>query len=800
MTNQEFDNLLNSIREEQPSPQAEEAAADRVRERVFSTSEMCAPFRAEFDAYRAKTLSEGRRMLLEDHLHSCVACRREFSGTVNAPVVSISSKRPIGRIAMWAAAAAVVVAGAATLPPVLDRALAPSGPRGTVASVDGSLFLVSDQGSRALAPGAEVSEGQEIRTGKGSRAVIRLRDGSMVEIAERSDLKLTERWREKTVRLERGSVVVEAAHQGWRRLEIATPDCLVTVRGTIFSVSRGLKGSRVSVVQGEVAVEQGGNSQLLNPGDQTTTNQSMAVTTVATDVAWSQNAAKYLAMLGDLAAISARIDQIPPPGLRYTTRLLDRVPANSVIVVALPNLGQTLAEATQIIEDRTRESAPLKAWWDGEGQEVRQMLTQVREVSNFLGEEVLLTVQPNGANFGNPVILAEVTQPGLGEYLSLHGFMQPVAFEGNVVALGAAVVPPLSGFSATPFGAGILDHYRTGAGMLFASNMEQIVSGAVINSDPSMPNPLAITGIDNLRFVIAESKSNLGIPENTAALSFSGARHGLASWMTTPGPIGSLEFVSPDASFAMAVVTRNPREMISELLAALGPKAADALNEFQQNAGINPVDDIAGALGGEATLAIDGALLPFPSWKVAIEVDDPARLQAAIEHAVAVVQQTHPGEVSLVNEDVNGRTYHTISLAQTAVQLNYVFVDGYWLLAANRGLIDSAIQARASALTLTRSPAFRGQLPLDGQLNFSALAYYNLGPAVGPIIDQLKASGLMSPEQQQQVAALTGNRAPTLVYAYGEPQRILVGSRGGITGMGLNAFALPALLGPGLKQ
>src|SRR6476646_1944746 len=108
MTNQEFDNLLNSIREEQPSAQAEEAAVDRVRERVFSASEMCAPFRAEFDAYRAKTLSEGRRMLLEDHLHSCVACRREFSGTVNAPVVSISSKRPIGRIAWWAAAAAVV--------------------------------------------------------------------------------------------------------------------------------------------------------------------------------------------------------------------------------------------------------------------------------------------------------------------------------------------------------------------------------------------------------------------------------------------------------------------------------------------------------------------------------------------------------------------------------------------------------------------------------------------------------------------------------------------------------------------
>ncbi|MGH9593670.1 MAG: hypothetical protein ACRD5L_11300, partial [Bryobacteraceae bacterium] len=85
-------------------------------------------------------------------------------------------------------------------------------------------------------------------------------------------------------------------------------------------------------------------------------------------------------------------------------------------------------------------------------------------------------------------------------------------------------------------------------------------------------------------------------------------------------------------------------------------------------------------------------------------------------------------------------------------------------------------------------------------LNFSALAYYNLGLTVGPVVDQLKATGLLTPEQQQQVAALTSNRAPTLVYAYGEPQRILVGSRGGITGLGLNAFALPALFSSGLRQ
>ena len=120
---------------------------------------------------------------------------------------------------------------------------------------------------------------------------------------ERSDLQLSERWSGKTVRLARGSVMVEAAKQRRGRLEVVTADSLVSVKGTIFGVSWGLKGSRISVVQGEVKVDHAGASQRLHRGEQTATDRSMALTSVGTDIAWSQNAAQYLAMLGDLAAI-----------------------------------------------------------------------------------------------------------------------------------------------------------------------------------------------------------------------------------------------------------------------------------------------------------------------------------------------------------------------------------------------------------------------------------------------------------------------------------------------------------------
>jgi hypothetical protein len=136
---------------------------------------------------------------------------------------------------------------------------------------------------------------------------------------------------------------------------------------------------------------------------------------------------------------------------------------------------------------------------------------------------------------------------------------------------------------------------------------------------------------------------------------------------------------------------------------------------------------------------------------------------------------------------VNGRTFYTLTLPKMGIE--YVFVDGYLLVAPTRVLLTSAIDGRASGQTLPRSDSFRAQLPLDTHTDFSAVAYYNLGSAVGPIVDQLNASGLLTPEQQKQIASLTANRQPTLVYVYGSPDQILVGSRNSIAGLGLDALS-----------
>ncbi len=227
MNTRDFDRLVESIRTEAVPEEAVREACERVRERIESELgeavaagrlASCADFRSLFSAYRKGSLSEARRMLVEDHLHSCVTCRKAFQGSGRVVTIPNVTNRSLGRrVVPWAmAAAAVVVLGIALRPAIqsgLDRMMAPAGARATIASVQGELYRVTDGGLSLISAGALVAENEQIRTSKGSRAVVRLRDGSTVEMAERSDLRISERWSGKTVRLERGSVMVEAAKQ-----------------------------------------------------------------------------------------------------------------------------------------------------------------------------------------------------------------------------------------------------------------------------------------------------------------------------------------------------------------------------------------------------------------------------------------------------------------------------------------------------------------------------------------------------------------------------------------------------------
>jgi hypothetical protein len=178
---------------------------------------------------------------------------------------------------------------------------------------------------------------------------------------------------------------------------------------------------------------------------------------------------------------------------------------------------------------------------------------------------------------------------------------------------------------------------------------------------------------------------------------------------------------------------------------------------------------------------------------------------------VKSAEQAQPGvDIQLTHELVNGLTYYTLTSAKSPIAVNYVFTDGFLLMAPNHGLLATSIQNRTAGNTLTSSSTFRAQLPQNGLMNFSALVYYNASAAIAPMADQLKQTKFLTEDQQKALAVLTADRAPTLIYAYAEPDRIVAATRGSFFGLGLDTLVglngkgagdlISKLMGPALGK
>ncbi|MEP7039629.1 MAG: FecR domain-containing protein, partial [Acidobacteriota bacterium] len=405
----------------------------------------CADFQSLIPAYLDKKLSTARTLLLEDHTNECVPCRQALKTqrTQNAAKTATYVPRQHSRrtasgqqrantnrwnipngwsrtnVARWSAAAALVLClGFVGL--FVSERFDWSGTTlaATLENANGAVYVVSDQESHQLAAGEQLQKGERVRTAKDSNAVLRLADGSTVEMRERSEFSVSENRRGVTVNLTHGDVIVEAAKQHNGRLYVQTPDSLVSVKGTIFAVESGTKGSRVSVVEGEVKVNHSGKDETLLPGDQTTTNSSLEKTSVRENVAWSRNAAKYANLVSELAKLRRDVNQkIALPGIRYSSKFVDLVPENTVFYAALPNLTESLAESQRIMQERISQNPALAEWWKGnKGDNIginEQTIARVREFGSQLGDEIVVSAAMDAKNEPSGIlVLGEVKDAG----------------------------------------------------------------------------------------------------------------------------------------------------------------------------------------------------------------------------------------------------------------------------------------------------------------------------------------------------------------------------------------------------
>src|SRR5436305_1914375 len=93
MNDERFEQLLGEIRQEQtPST---ESVRDRVWQKLDAGgSSACEGFRIEFAEYLVGGLTEGRRLLIDDHLSRCPECRKSIAARRADPLVRAGRPRP----------------------------------------------------------------------------------------------------------------------------------------------------------------------------------------------------------------------------------------------------------------------------------------------------------------------------------------------------------------------------------------------------------------------------------------------------------------------------------------------------------------------------------------------------------------------------------------------------------------------------------------------------------------------------------------------------------------------------------
>src|SRR5215469_11833750 len=301
---------------------------------------------------------------------------------------------------------------------------------------------------------------------------------------------------------------------------------------------------------------------MVQAGSEFTTTQNLAPEPVSAQVGWSQNRDQYLELLAQLSTLQHRIEQIPLPQPRYGSDLLNRMPADTQLYVSIPNLGDFVTQAKAIFEDQLKQSPALQQWWSNGKQdktaELYQLVNKLHDLSQYLGDEMVVVAlkQQTGAGIA---VVADVQRSGLADLLKqqfasgVHGGLtvldenalktatggsnggayalvrtKEVAFSHSIDALkaiDAQLNAGASGFASSDFGQQITAAYSRGAGVILAANLQQMMGEMSARHQGSKGDAFfEASGINGVRYLIAEHRETNGATENHLNVQFAGTR------------------------------------------------------------------------------------------------------------------------------------------------------------------------------------------------------------------------------------------------------------------------------------
>lgn len=536
------------------------------------------------------------------------------------------------------------------------------------------------------------------------------------------------------------------------------------------------------------------------------------------------------ALLAEFGRLIEKLGQnVQYPPARSTSRLLPLLPESTLTYGAFPNYGDAAHQTLMVYRQELKDSSVLRDWYQhgdvsAVGSKVEYFLDKVYELSQFLGDEIVVSASAEDKR-PSVIIVAEIRKPGLKKFLqeTIHELagetrsgvdvldaqelaatvahdpapdalvlVRPdfavVAFDlATLRSFNAGLDRGAREFASTPFGQRAAQGYQGGVTTLVAADMHRILSEILRGSGPDEA-AFQRSGFADMKYLVWQDGNVEGQSVSQAEITFTGPRHGLASWLAKPALLGSLDFASPKAIMVMSVALADPAQVFDDVKELSGASGAFAtLGQFEQATKLSLKDDVIKRLGGEVTVEVDDIAPPMPVWKAMLQVKDPDGLQQILRTLLVMTPFT------VEQSDDGGFASYTLRSpsVKTPLEISYAFADGYLIVASSHGTLAEAVRMHRSGESLAKSKRLLASLPPGHPSGVSALLFED--PTT-----MARLSLSRNAPQIAQYLPPAGTNPPIVMCAYGEDSAI----RGATTSAGfrvgailvVGAVAIPNLL------
>lgn len=528
---------------------------------------------------------------------------------------------------------------------------------------------------------------------------------------------------------------------------------------------------------------------------------------------WSKELEKYPGLLPELAKLAGKLQQdVQFPASRSESRLLPLLPESTAYYAALPNYGDSAQQALAIFRQELKESTVLHDWWTHgdlatSGPKIEEAIEKFGQLHQFLGNEIVFSGSMDAEHkSGTFLAFAEIRKPGLDKFLQ-----QKIAEAGGAAKVGvqvfdqegldkvvailskdllvlvrsdfviattdlatlrsfnASLKPGAAGrFAATPFGQKIAQEYQGGATVLAAADLrnilKQVASGQAAIGTKNDQETFHRSGFADMNYIVWKRATVGGQAVSQGELSFSAPRHGAAAWLAKPAPLGSLDFVSPDANFVTTVVLTSLPQIFDDMKELSGPSQAGTFAMIaggEKGLNLSLKDDLLSLLAGEITAELD-SITPQPVWKAILKVNDVDHLQKTLTTLLAV------GQLPTQHAEESGVTYYTVRIPsqKNPVELAYTFLDGYLIVASSPQHLFEAMRVHSSGESLAKSKKFIASLPPGRSPEASALFYQD------PVAMGMLQLRQLFPQLADSLTQFSKDAAPSVTRVYGEESAI----------------------------